>query len=180
MSDFDKEMAKILNSSMNDYDKVKEYHKILQRKLSVENSNLPWMQAKEEEEEDEEPYEFPKPVEDYSSIILNSVPVPMKKQASTLLQIIQRQPENMKWNNKGEIYVQGKIIPHSNLADLFNVIFSNRKSINVVGKEEFLKMLQEMNIPKYYIKNKNLLSHSEKVVTPKRKRKYPVKWSSFK
>ncbi|GFX52721.1 uncharacterized protein TNCV_3980241 [Trichonephila clavipes] len=41
-------------------------------------------------------------------------------------------------------------------ADLFNMIFTNRKPSTIIAKEEFLQALQELNIPRHYIKNKYL------------------------
>lgn len=162
LSELDKEMSSVLNSSMNEYEKVQRYYEILQKKMNLENFNLPWTSTVEKQEEREQQHQHSdkKPTikeEDYSSIILNSVPTSFKRQAGTLLQLMGNRPDIIKWNDRGELFHRGQSLPNSNIADLFNLIFTNRKSVDVIGKTDFLKALKELNIPRYYIKNKNVM-----------------------
>lgn len=154
MSDFDKQMSKILNSTLNEYEKVQRYYGLLQRKMNLENFNTPMTAiAMEEDEENNKP----KPTSAmYNSIVLESVPASLKKQASTLLQMLERNPTYIQWNAVGEISVKGRKLVGSNLADLFNMIFTNRKHTDIVGMRDFLSILQELNAPTHYIKNKQL------------------------
>lgn len=161
MSDFDKQMLQILNSPLNDYEKVQRYYELLQKKRSIEINNLPWSSQTivEDEKEEFQQNMEEKPLtakEDYSTIILNSVPKQSKKKAEVLLQLIKRNPSILQWNEKGEMSYNNQSYPNSNLADLFNLIFTNRKSSDFTGKDDFLKALHELNVPEHYIKNKNL------------------------
>lgn len=177
ISDFDKQMLQILNSSLKDYEKVRRYHDLLQKKLNMENYNLPWSTptiVEEEKMELKQPSEDNRSAtkednqsatkednrtttkEDYSTMILSSVPKSSKKHADMLLQLIRKNPSILQWNDKGEILYNERSYPNSNLADLFHLIFTNRKRTNIAGKEEFLKALRELNVPDHYIKNTHL------------------------
>lgn len=155
MSDLDKEMSKILKSSLDEYEKVRKYYDILQRKMNLENFNLPWKKKNEDSAEpvNISPESIPK--QEYDSLILNTVPQNMKKQASHLLQIVKQYPHMLNWNDKGEILIRNKKMENSNIADLFHLIFTNKKN-PVKAQEEFLNTLHEMNVPKHFLKNKYL------------------------
>lgn len=164
ITDFDKQMLQILNAHISDYEKVQHYYELLQKKLKMENNNLPWTtpanaEDKKMENEQASNTETTATKEDYSTMILDSVPKASKKQANFLLQLIKRNPSILQWNEKGEILYNGQNYPNSNLADLFHLIFTNRKRTIVSGKDEFLKALQELNVPEHYIKNKHLTKY---------------------
>jgi hypothetical protein len=187
MSDLDMEMSKILKSSLDEHEKIRKYYEILQKKMNLENFNLPW--KKNEDSVDSE-NNFP-PVPDvskistpkeesagYDSMILNTVPQNMQKQASHLLQIVKKQPKMLSWNDKGEIFIRDTKLENTNIADLFNLIFTHKKK-SVKAQDEFLKILYEMNTPKHYVKNKYLtLKDKSKRSTNKQLKN--VKWTSYK
>jgi hypothetical protein len=58
MSDLDNEMTKILKSSLNEHEKVRKYYEVLQKKMNLENFNLPWQ--KNEVSENIEEMKLPK------------------------------------------------------------------------------------------------------------------------
>lgn len=194
ISDFDKEMLKVLNSTLNDYEKVRKYYELLQNKMKMEEHNTPWVTTQLDDLSDvknmneEIPIKDKKESFDYTTVVLNGVPPVLKKQASSLLQLIKKDPSYFKWNEKGELSIKGQTLPNSNLADLFNLIFTNRKNyIQLVGKDEFLKALADMNVPHHYIKNKNIRKLTD-VIEPEprrsrrsiRKRKPLSRWLSLK
>lgn len=170
LSELDREMSKILNNaSLDEYTKLQKYYEILQRKMKMQTFNTPWKPAVEE-------LPTMKMENNYDTTILNSVPKSTKKQAETLLQLLKQHPQVVGWNEKGELMLNGELRPNTNLADLFHLIFSNTKKINIPGKIEFLSSLQDLNIPKYYVKNTYL-------VTPKEEISYDkniVKWDTYK
>lgn len=170
LSEFDKAMSKILNSKLDEHIKVQRYYDLLQRKISLQENNQPWTTVKEEN-----PPEFksPKqdPEEDYSTVILNSVPSKLKRQAVSLLQLLKAHSNILRWNKQGQITFKDQHLKDSNLADLFNLIFTNRKLLHIPAAYEFLQALREMNIPKHYIKNKQLLQYNESLSTPVKKKK---------
>lgn len=178
MTDFDREMSHILNSSLPDHEKVQKYYELLKRKMNLEENNLPWMTSTSTEKKMEQSENTPKNAsqnssetdtakqellpldkkeDDYSSIILGSVPTTLKKQAGNLLQILKSHPNTIRWNKQGEIFFKDQKYEKSNLADLFNLIFTNRRPEDLAAKNEFIQALQELNVPKHFIKNKQVL-----------------------
>lgn len=160
ISDLDREMLKILNSKLEAREKITRYHDLLQKKLNMEEYNTPLETIKDESEfiHEETAAKKMKHLESshYEDIILNSIPTKMQKKAQTTLSILKREPTMLKWNEKGEVFYRGEKINHSNIADLFSIIFSNKKKVDIPAKDEFLSVLNELNIPKQYIQNKNL------------------------
>ncbi|GFT83635.1 uncharacterized protein TNCV_2825761 [Trichonephila clavipes] len=162
--EFDHQMSKILNSKLPDYEKVHLYYELLKRKMNLQDYNLPGITSENHAFEDEHTVQKdesvkvkeeikPKVDENYMSIILESVPKTYKNQASLLLNFLKDKPNTLNWNEHGEVSFKDKKYQHPNLADLFNMIFTNRKPSTIIAKEEFL---QELNIPRHYIKNKYL------------------------
>lgn len=174
LSHFDQAMAKILTSNLPDHEKIQQYYKLLKRKMDMQEFNLPWMTHTEEKNETDEQEtsskhehleknaekEPPSPVKqeyEYSQAIINAVPRSFQKQAQDLLQFIKSHPNTLRWNNKGEMIYKNENLPDSNIADLFHLIFTHQKPKNLTAKTEFLQALQELNVPKFYVKNKALL-----------------------
>lgn len=191
MSELDKKMLHILKSKVSDHEKVKQYYSILQHKLNLESNNPPWKTiTKEEEEEtsqeikDQDMKKEHSIAEDYSNTILSAVPPNMKRQASTLLNILKAHPSTIRWNDKGELYLKDLKYSNSNIADLFNLIFISHKSKDLPAKEEFLQALQELNVPKHLIKNKQIHTRKQESIMKqetkqKRKSNVSIKWDSF-
>ncbi|GFU00302.1 uncharacterized protein NPIL_231861 [Nephila pilipes] len=188
MTEFDHQMSKILNSKLPDYEKMQRYYELLRRKMNLQDYNLPGIAYENHAFEDEHPVQKDEPVklkgeikpkvdENYMSIILESVPKTYKNQASTLLNILKDKPNILSWNEQGEVFFRDKKYQQSNLADLFNMIFTNRKSSTITAKEEFLQTLQELNTPRHYIKNKYLKTPfvKQEILTLPVKRKQYVK-----
>lgn len=161
MSDLDVEMTKILKSSLDEYEKVQKYYEILQRKMKLENFNLPWKKNEDStepanispDEENKSSASIKK--QEYDTLILNTVPQNRQKQASHLLQIVKEHPHMLSWNEKGEISIRNKKMENSNIADLFHLLFTNKKK-PVKAQKEFLNTLYEMNVPKHFLKNRYL------------------------
>lgn len=182
LTEFDKEMTQILKSSLSEYEKVIKYYELLQRKMKMENYNLPWSPEKEianrETSKESEP--------SYDSMILNSVPAHLMKNTTNLLSILKSQPHLIKWNDKGEISIRNQPIENSNIIDLINLISTNKKK-NVKAQDEFLKTLQDMNIPRHFIKNTNLHVEDKKspfkketsVISKRKRKSVTQKWVNF-
>lgn len=175
MSEFDKEMSHILNSTLNDYEKVQQYYMLLQKKLNLENFNSAFVPTSmvDGEKKNTPPKEESQQLEnispikyEYETIVLRSLPKSLKNMGESLLQILRTHPEILSWNSQGEISIKGKIIPNSNLADLVSMILTNKKKTDYVGKQNFLSTLQELNVPQLYFKNKHLLSTKEEFTPP--------------
>lgn len=206
LSELDKALLKILNSSLPDYEKVQRYYELLQRKMNLQENNLPWIQRSDEEVEQQpakpeqdsvkqdsakqEPTttttqetvnpEHIKQEIDYNQLPLTLVPSRMKKQALKLLEFLKTSPHKLEWNEKGIVSFKNKKIQNSNIADFFHLIFSTNKKVPINAQGELLQVLKEMHVPQSFIKNKNLLSRP--MSTPKVRKQSHVNpfWISLK
>ncbi|GBM55753.1 hypothetical protein AVEN_190338-1 [Araneus ventricosus] len=165
LNDLDKSMLNILNRSLEEHEKVKQYYALLQKKMNIEEYNLPGKPPEEPAPSDNIEVEpmLPRKENSYDRVVLNSVPQGMKNEASKALDFIKEHSNILKWNDKGEILIGNELISKTNIADLFNIIFTrNKKKTNVAGIQEFLAALNLMNVPKHYVKNNYLTAKNVK------------------
>jgi hypothetical protein len=57
------------------------------------------------------------------------------------------------WDESGQVKVDGKEIPDSNISDLVSDAMRARKNFNPKGAQEFLWGLSKINVPKYIARN---------------------------
>lgn len=171
LSEFDKEMSKILNNrQLSEDEKVKLYYQILQQKLNLKEYNSTWTpQDQPESLTWASPEKAESPAFNYEALILETVPQTMRKHANNLLTLLKTRPRELKWNEQGEVIIRDKTLSNTNIVDLVSLLFSNN-SKNVEGKEPFLSTLTELNIPKHYIRNKYLQQQQVKEETPQKSR----------
>lgn len=159
LSEFDKEMQKILNSNLQDFEKLQLYYDLLKRKMNLEDFNPPFKMDVTEKDETSKPIEdgtVQNPTNSEDNI-LKMIPTGVQKQGEQLLQYLKTYPDILRWNDRGEIIYKDQLIPKSNLTDLIGLILTQRKSYkHLSGREEFLKALNSMNTPKLFFKNKYL------------------------
>ncbi|CAL1300057.1 unnamed protein product [Larinioides sclopetarius] len=158
-------MLHILNSSLEEHEKVKQYYALLQKKMNMEEYNLPWKSPEESapvnNNSEVEPMQtetkvesmLPREDDSYEHVVLNSIPRGMRNEASKALDFIKEHSNILKWHDKGEILIGNELISKTNIADLFNIIFTHKKKTNVAGMQEFLTAINLMNMPKHYVKN---------------------------
>ena len=89
--------------------------------------------------------------------IVDSVGKKFRSKTANLLSYVKRvKPEEMTWNNKGEISYKGNVIAGSNIIDLIRSVMHNvPPSLNVPGSAAFEKILHELNVPITLIGNNN-------------------------
>ena len=68
--------------------------------------------------------------------IMDSVPTTMKKKARLLISMLQDHP-NLSWDEDGTVKMYGQPIPGSNIIDLVNDVFRQRKGIEPTGWQPF-------------------------------------------
>ncbi|GBN23955.1 hypothetical protein AVEN_255478-1 [Araneus ventricosus] len=166
LNDLDKSMLNILNRSLEEHEKVKQYYALLQKKMNIEEYNLPWKPPEKPaplNNIEVEPMLPRKEEDSYGHVVLNSVPQGMKNEASKALDFIKEHSNILKWNDNREILIGNELISKTNIADLFNIIFTrNKKKTNVAGIQEFLAALNLMNMPKHCVKNNYLTAKNVK------------------
>ncbi len=193
LSELDKAMMKILHSDLPDSEKLIFYHELLKKSLNLQEFNQPMkenkVQSTSEHEQNNTSENQPQltsenksrqevKVEDnnYQGLILASLSKSMRRKAENALTIMQNQPDIISWSKNGEILSHGENIPNTNIIDFFQYLYNSRKVLPHKGIYD--TMLKDLNIPKQFIGNKNLLKLP---VQRKMKRivKPPKKWELY-
>ena len=87
--------------------------------------------------------------------IMDTVPKTYQKQASLLLNHINKHSNIIRWNDKGEVVHNGNVLPQSNIVDLVTDLVRNRvKSQALPYKDHFIQILHEINTPSEWMKNR--------------------------
>ena len=86
---------------------------------------------------------------------MDTVPKTYQKQASLLLNHINKHSNIIRWNDKGEVVHNGIVLPQSNIVDLVTDLVRNRvKSQALPYKDHFIQILHEINTPSEWMKNR--------------------------
>ena len=87
--------------------------------------------------------------------VLESVPKSMRQKAHRLLNRL-RSTSGVKWNDRGELEFQGRVVSRSNLTDLVNDVLRQRKhATEPTGWEVFADVLSASNIPQDLVGNRD-------------------------
>src|ERR1700733_4194601 len=203
LSKLDGEMYDTLHRNGAEDEKAKLYSNSLRRYLNINKPDIEkkfeWQDKPEEKKEEV--------TKDIDSLVLETVPKKWKTHASKLLSHLKSNP-NVGWSAKGELVVNDKFIPNSNIVDVVNDLMRKRTSMSVpTGWMELSKVLKESNVPHELIGNeerwqditspapttpsvtssgkrsetssKTPLSKREKQISPKRKTKKPIIWEQY-
>ena len=81
-------------------------------------------------------------------IILSFVPKRYKNKADTLLRLVEKNSA-LDWNAKGQLLVNGKVIPYSHISDLVRDSVLPHNPFKPQGYKEFYKYLEK--VPRYLI-----------------------------
>ena len=79
-----------------------------------------------------------------SETLTQHFPRSMQNILRNLLTYIQ---PHLSWNDKGEVMIEEKGIPGSNIEDPIKVHLKDYKNVQLVGKEAFGNLLLELNVP---------------------------------
>ena len=103
---------------------------------------------KQDQEENEE--------EKYDPILMDifeNTSSSKKPKMERLLKYLKSEKSIIKWNDNGEVSIEGKKIPGSHLADLVSDLFQPRKGFDPIGWKFFDQALSKMNVPKTLFSN---------------------------
>lgn len=158
LSRLDNDMKQILdlNRYKDEPTRLKEYLRVLQRYLFFTDQKRQISYPKTE-------------ITDLNSLsddlIIESLPKLHQKKAQLLLKHLKANPKSIRWNEKGTVYIDDEKIVGSNIIDLINDASRSRKNVKAIGRREFATVLREIDTPREYIGNTDLLnvtSSSEK------------------
>src|ERR1700733_14651075 len=139
LSKLDGEMYDTLHRNGAEDEKAKIYSNSLRRYLNI---NKPDIEKKFEWEDKPEEEEVTNPID---SLVLETVPKKWKTHASKLLSHLKSNAK-VNWSAKGELVVNDKIIPNSNIVDVVNDLMRKRSSMTApTGWSELAKVLKDSN-----------------------------------
>jgi len=78
-----------------------------------------------------------------------------RKRGEQLLNFLEN-TSKIEWNEKDELVINGIAIEKSNIIDLLMLTVSNRSKIDLIGINEYINLLANLNIPKYLIVNNKI------------------------
>jgi hypothetical protein len=150
-SELQKDMGSVLHrEDLSESEKAQLYGQTLQKfQLAHQKAVQPSPRVQQQEQ----PVQTETISETMHDRIIDSVPVTMRRKAKLLLQMLKGHP-NMSWNAQGNLEVQGKPIPGSNMIDLVNDVLRQRKGSTPRGWQEFSRGLKESNVPQEYVGNR--------------------------
>lgn len=146
LSRLDEEMKSVLmNKQLSDHDKWTKYSQVLQRYLNAINvTRKPIALSVTDENKDTVDTMTTSLSE---NDILISVPKTFRSKAEFLLSRL-KAASSVKWNEKGEISVDGVVIHGSNIIDLTNDILRYRQNIpDPTGWQSFARIMSNINMP---------------------------------
>ena len=145
----DTQMSDILErNDMGDDEKQKRFNADLERFMELrrqKNSQALGARMPATEEEHE-----PKLSD---SVVVDSIPKSMQSRATSLLKWIRTNPDAITWDKAGQVKIEGKTIPGSNISDLVSDAMRSRKNFNPEGSREFFEALSRLNVPKDLVRN---------------------------
>jgi hypothetical protein len=69
--------------------------------------------------------------------VIGHLPVTLRPKAATLLKRLKARPDVFSWDESGQVKVEGKEIPDSNISDLVSDAMRARKNFNPKGAQDF-------------------------------------------
>ena len=130
MSKLDEEMSQILNSALEESEKIKQYNQVLQKYLSLKERTINPRLVLEEEEK-------PIPAKD----ILKGFTKKNLIQAKKLLESIENN-SSASWNSRGELIFDKTPIPQSNIKKLITDKIK-KETKSSPGSEQFRSLVWE-------------------------------------
>ena len=150
----DTEMSEILQSaSMPDAEKQKLYNANMESYLSLrrqKDGQIPTVRIAPDTEQEPEPV---KKARLSDANVVEHIPRTMRARATALLNRLKAKPDVISWDESGQVSLDGKEIPHSNISDLVSDALRSRRNFNPTGSREFFRVLSKMNMPKDLVRN---------------------------
>ena len=85
--------------------------------------------------------------------VIGHLPVTLRPKSATLLKRLKARPYVFSWDESGQVKVDGKEIPDSNISDLVSDAMRARRNFNPKGAQEFFRGLSKISVPKDIARN---------------------------
>ena len=103
-------------------------------------------------------------VTDSDAIVTEAIellPSAQRERGRQLFQRLRKRKDLISWNDKGEVTIEGKLLPGSNIGDLVSDVMRTRKQVAPL-RSSFLNVLSKANIPDEFVRNKTALTQFRK------------------
>ncbi len=152
MISFNKPICMMILQQTDMYDDQKEklFHANLERYLNLKqqkDSQIPTVQLAQTTEEKTAMQELP------DSVIVETVPKRMRERATAILNRLKTRPDVITWDRSGEVKLEGRNIPQSNISDLISDAVRGRKNFTPTGSKQFFHALSKINVPRDLVRN---------------------------
>ncbi len=87
-------------------------------------------------------------------VIVRGIPKTMRTRAIALLERLRARSDVISWDDTGQVKIDGVFIPKSNISDLISSAMRSRKYFDPVASQEFFNVLNNINVPKDLVRNK--------------------------
>lgn len=135
------------NKTLSDQDKWSQYQQVLQRYLHFASQKR-------------KPVQIPvidMQTQKYNSLspeeLVATLPKLYKSKGLNLLKHISKRHEKIDWNDNGLVFIDGEIVPNSNIIDLLHDIVRSRKATQPQGWKQLLHALKDISTPVEFINN---------------------------
>ena len=146
----DEKMREILNrQDITDEEKVKFYEDALAQYTTYRRKALGPMTSPPPSS----PQPAPIPERRFVDDVVASVPKLVRGKAEQLAKVVLRE---MTWSPKGELIVNGQVLPGTHVVDLVGNAVRQRKSFRPAGRDAFLEELSRINVPRELIGNQEI------------------------
>ena len=85
--------------------------------------------------------------------VLEPIPKTLRPRATALLSLLKVKPDVITWDKTGQVKIEGKTVPGSNISDLVSDAMRSRRNFNPTGSKEFFEALNKLNVPKDLVRN---------------------------
>ena len=85
--------------------------------------------------------------------VLEPIPKTLRPRATALLSLLKAKPDVITWDKTGQVKIEGKTIPGSNISDLVSDAMRSRRNFIPTGSKEFFEALNKLNVPKDLVRN---------------------------
>lgn len=171
VSELDREMLSLLNNKdLSDQDKWSQYQQVLQRYLHFASQKRKPVQIPviDLETQKHKTLNTDELVETFTKTY--------KSDAKNLLRHIGKRHEKIDWDDNGTLFINGEIVPNTNIIDLLHDIIRVRKATQPQGWKQMIHALKDISTPiefitnpfarNYYERLKGYVSPSDKSIKP--------------
>ena len=148
----DTQMSNVLQrDGMSDDQKQKLFNAESERYLELrqqKDSQIPSVRVAKDEKEQP----LPEPAMPNADVVDSMLPY-IRQRATSLLNRLKTRPEVITWDKTGQVKIEGKTIPNSNISDLVSDAVRSRKDFNPTGAKMFFQALSKLNVPKDLVRN---------------------------